>query len=452
VTKPARKRWQARGVTVYPRGGKWSFIVYLEPDILTGKRQRLYRGGFETADEAWAAALKARTEAEESRYVKPSRRTLSEFMTEWLASIEQSVKPTTYANYTDYLNAYILPVIGHRKLQDITVPTLNAFYRRLLASGRRKPDDNIRMYGYWNAHRDDRGGRGPTPTQISRACGTSIHAAKAATGRFRRGRIPAGQPAGLAPKTVKNIHRLLHRALGDAVAWQYLTTNPAAHASLPRERRAKRTRPQPWTIDELAAWLRVALTDRFAGMWMLAATTGMRRSELAGVRRDALDLERGLLTVEDTRVVVAGHAADAEGKTEASRRTISLDAFTVAALQQHLAMIDAEREAFGEDYPYHGRLMCFEDGRALHPDTITSRFNRLVDRAGVRRIRLHDVRHTYATLARDSGINSKIVTDRLGHANESVTQQIYTHRSTGQDREAAETIASLIAYALSPQP
>jgi len=314
-------------------------------------------------------------------------------MTEWIASIEQSVKPTTYANYNDYLNAYIRPVIGDRKLQDITVPTLNAFYRRLLMSGRRKPDDNIRMYDYWNAHRHDRGGRGPTPTQISKACSTSIHAAKAAAGRFRRGRIPDGQPAGLAPKTVKNIHRVLHRALGDAVAWQYLTTNPAAHASLPRERRAERTRPQPWTIDELAAWLRGALTDRFAGMWVLAATTGMRRSELAGVRRDLLDLERGLLTVEDTWVVVAGHAVDSEGKTKASRRTISLDAFTISALRQHLAMIDAEREAFGEDYPDHGRLMCFEDGRPLHPDTITSRFNRLVDHAGVRRIKLHDVRH-----------------------------------------------------------
>jgi hypothetical protein len=92
--------------------------------------------------------------------------------------------------------------------------------------------------------------------------------------------------------------------------------------------------------------------------------------------------------------------------------------------------------------------MCFEDGRRLHPDTVTSRFNRLVDQAGVRRIRLHDVRHTYATLARDLGVNSKIVTDRLGHANESVTQQIYTHKSTGQDRAAAEMIAERLTEAL----
>lgn len=452
MTKPTAKHPQARGVTVYPRGDRWAFIVYLEPDILSGKRQRMYRGGFETSDAAWEAALKTRSEAREGLCVKPSRRTVGEFMAEWLVSIEQSVKPTTFTNYTDYLNAYILPVVGQRKLQDITVPVLNTFYRHLLASGRRKPDDSIRMYEYWEARRGDRHGRGPTAREISKACGTSIHAARKAVTRSRRGRVPARQPAGLAPKTVKNVHRLLHRALGDAVAWQYLAMNPAAHARMPRERRADRARPKPWTIDELAAWLQVALTDRFAGMWVLAATTGMRRSELAGVRRDMLDLERRLLTVEDTRVVVAGRAEDSEGKTEASRRTISLDAFTIGMLRQYLDMLDREREAFGAAYPDHGYLMCFENGRRLHPDTITSRFNRLVDRADVRRVRLHDVRHTWATLARDSGINRKIVTDRLGHANETVTGQIYTHRSEGLDREAAELIARLITEALQRRP
>jgi integrase len=443
-----RKRRQSFGITVYRRGGKWAFIVYLEPDILSGKRDRLYRGGFDTEDAAWAAAIKARSEAEENRYIQPARRTVGQFLTEWLDSIEQAVKPTTYANYVDNVNAYIVPVIGHRRLQDITVPVLNAFYRRLLESGRRKPDNNTIMYEYWNARRHYRNGRGPTPTQISKACGTSIYAARDAASRFRRGRIPTERTRGLAPKSVKNVHRLLHRALGDAVAWQYLSMNPAEHASVPRDRGARRNRPQPWTLDELAAWLHVALTDRFAGMWILAATTGMRRSELAGLSRDMVDLEHGMLVVEDTRVVVDGRVHDSDGKTEDSRRTISLDQFTVAALRKHIAMLDRERLTFKPSYPDHGKLMVFEDGRRLHPDTITSRFNHLVDLAGVRRIRLHDVRHTYATLARDLGVNRKIVTDRLGHANETVTQQIYTHKSTGHDRPAAEMIAGLITEAL----
>jgi integrase len=223
---------------------------------------------------------------------------------------------------------------------------------------------------------------------------------------------------------------------------------PSRAREPPREARGGRNRPKPWTLGELAAWLRVALDDRFAGMWVLAATTGMRRSELAGVERDMLDLDQGTVTIENTRVVVKGHATDSDGQTEGSRRTISLDSFTVAALRRFVEMIEGERDAFGSSYPDHGMLMCFEDGRRLHPDTVTSRFNRLVDQAGVRRIRLHDVRHTYATLARDLGVSSKIVTDRLGHANETVTQQIYTHPSTGNDRPAAEMIARFIAEAL----
>jgi integrase len=443
-----RQHPKITGVTVYKRGSTWSYRLEVGADPVTGERQRDNKGGFDSEDAAWKAALDSRSRLEQGRHVKPSHRKVAEFLDEWLVVVKDAVKPSTYQYYVDYIEAYVKPTIGKRRLQEITVPVLNMLYRRLLASGRSKPDNNTKMYAYWTERRHMRNGSGPMPTDMAKACGTTIYAAEAAATRFRRGRIPQPKSAGLAPKTVKNIHRMLHRAFKDAVAWNYLVFNPAEHASLPRDARSGRNRPKPWTLDELAAWLRVALDDRFAGMWVLAATTGLRRSELAGVERDMLDLARGTLTVENTRVVVKGHATDSDGKTEGSRRTISLDPFTVAALRQHVEMIDREREAFGASYPDHGKLMCFADGRRPHPDTVTSRFNRLVDQAGVRRIRLHDVRHTYATLARDLGVNSKIVTDRLGHANESVTQQIYTHKSTGQDRAAAEMIAGLIAEAL----
>ena len=302
------------------------------------------------------------------------------------------------------------------------------------------------MYTYWRDHQDRRAGQGPTPTEIVAATGVTIHAARAAVLRFRRGRIPADVGTGLAPKTVKNVHRMLQRAFTDAVAWDYLVSNPAEHARLPREqRRMSRTRPQPWTVDELTAWLRIALTDRFAALWLLAATSGMRRSELAGVDRDLLDLDAATLRIEDTRVVVAGQTVDSDGKSNSGVRTISLDGFTVELLRRYLAMLDDERAAFGPDYDgVHGKLMRYPDGRRLHADTVTRRFNRLVDLAGVRRIRLHDVRHTYATLSLDSGVHAKIVSDRIGHAHEGITVQIYGHRSTGHDREAAELVAGLL--------
>jgi len=443
-----RQRPKITGITVYERGETCSYRLDLGADPVTGDRQRENKGGFDSEDAAWKAALESQARLEQGRNVKPSQRKVAEFLDEWLTVVKDSIKPSTYQNYVDYVEAYVKPTIGKRRLQDITVPVLNMLYRRLLASGRAKPDNNTKMYAYWSVRQHHRNGRGPSAADIAKACGTSIYAAKAAVTRFRRGRIPQPRSAGLAPKTVKNIHRMLHSAFKDAVAWNYLMFNPAEHASLPRDIRSGRNRPKPWTLGELAAWLHVALDDRFGGMWVLAATTGMRRSEPAGVERDMLDLDRGTLTVENTRVVVKGHATDSDGKTEDSRRTISLDPYTIAALRLYVEMIDSERDAFGASYPDHGKLMVFDDGRRLHPDTVTRRFNRLVDQAGVRRIRLHDVRHTYATLARDLGVNSKIVTDRLGHANESVTQQIYTHKSTGQDRAAAEMIAGLIAQTL----
>jgi hypothetical protein len=83
--------------------------------------------------------------------VKPSQRKVGEFLDEWLAVVKDSVKPSTYQNYVDYTEAYAKPAIGERRLQDITVPMLNMLYRRLLTSGRSKPDNNAKMYAYWIA-------------------------------------------------------------------------------------------------------------------------------------------------------------------------------------------------------------------------------------------------------------------------------------------------------------
>ena len=443
-----------KGITVSRRGTRWYYRLDLEPDPLTGKRQRENRGGFETDADAWTAAMTSKQRHDGGRHVRTNRRTVRAFLVEWQAAVGDSVKPSTRQNYADYIRAYVDPIIGDRRLQDVTVPVLNLLYRRLLTEGRVKTDRNSAMFAYWSTHQTERNGLGPTPADLVGACGVSIHAARAAVLRFRRGRIPVDAGAGLAPKTVKNIHRMLHRAFSDAVAWEYLVVNPAEHASLPREqRRTSRSRPKPWTVDELTAWLRVALSDRFAAMWLLSATTGMRRSELAGVDRELLDLDARTLAIEDTRVVVAGYTIESDGKSNAGVRVISLDAFTVDLLRTYLAVLDEERAAFGAGYDSdHCKLMRYPDGRALHADTITRRFNRLVDLAGVRRIRLHDVRHTYATLSLDSGVHAKIVSDRIGHAHEGITVAIYGHRSTGHDRAAAELVAGLIRRRLDAEP
>lgn len=441
------------GVTVYPRGRKWAYTIYGEKDLVTGKRDRVNESGHESEDAAWVAALRKHAEMKRGRTVKPSARTVEVFLMEWLGSIRHALKPTAYENYATNVRAYIVPKMGPRKLREVSVPMLNTFYVQLLESGRVKPDNNRRMYQYWAAHRDQRNGLGPTPIQLSSACGTTHQAAKAAVLRYRRGRVPEVPHGGLSAKSVRNIHRLLHRALKDAVAWDYLTFNPAEHASLPRERRRrKKTTPEPWTVEELSHWLTVAMADRFAALWVLDATTGMRRSELLGVRRNLLDLDRGLLAAGgETLVSVGGRAEESDGKSEAGDRIISLDVFTVAMLRTHLAMLDEERAAFGAAYRDDGWLFVWPDGNRPHPDSVTARFNRLVDRAGVRRIRLHDIRHTYATLTLNAGVAPKILSDRIGHSNPGITFQVYTHRSTGLDRPAADLIGTMVATAVQRQ-
>ena len=432
------------GITVYQRGRKWSYRLELDRNPLTAARQFEYQHGFPSDDEAWTAAVKAKAAHEAGNRVKPSKLTVGGFFDEWMTSIKDSVKPSTYANYADYQDAYVKPTIWNKPLQKVDVPTLNALYRHLLANGRCKPDNNSRMYEHWERQR--KAGRNLTPSELAAEFdGVTIHAARKAIPRYRAGRVAVAKTPGLAPKTVKNVHRMMHLALSSAVAWRYLEYNPAEHAALPREsRKGTRKRGTTWTPGELAAWLAVAVDDRDAGIWVLAATTGMRRSELAGAERGLLDLDKATLELGDTRVVVDGKAEESDGKTESGRRVISLDPLTVAYLRRHLAMLDTEREAFGDSYHDTGLLVCHPDGRPVHPDTITDRFNRLVDRAEVKRIRLHDVRHTYATMSLDSGIDPKIVADRIGHANMAYTLTIYTHRSTGKDRGAAETVAGVL--------
>jgi integrase len=434
-----RRRGGISGVAVYKRGGTWSYRIDLEPHALTGARQRENRGGFGSEDEAWAAAIRAKDAIDASRHVKPSQRRFGEYATEWLTSIEHSVKPSTLVNYKDYLDAYVLPVLGDRKLQAISVNTLNALYRHLLEGGRARPNLNAEMYRRWKAADD--AGRAIAPRDLAAATGATIHAARSAVQRYKAGRLPRELGAGLAPKTVRNIQNMVHKMLGTAVAWRYIEHNPAEHASRPRVRRV---RPMTWTAEQLGIFLTAANADRFRALWVLVATTGMRRSELAGAERRLLDLDAGTLTIEPTRVVVDGKAVDEDGKTRSARRTIALDPYTVSVLREHLDMLDAERHAWGSDYPDHDKLFCFEDGRLLHPDTITRRFNRLVDRSGLPRITLHGVRHSYATCAMDAGINPKILSERIGHSSMGFTLQTYVQRSEGRDRDAADSLARLI--------
>lgn len=425
---------------VYKRGKTWTYMFDAPPDPLTGNRRQVTKGDWTTRKIAWEECREAMKRAEEGRHVAPSRRTVKDFvLEEWLPIARRTTKPSTWANWHAYAVSYIVPVIGPMQLQKLTAPQLLAFYEHLLTAGRIKRDTDTVMYQYWRAK--TRRGETPKPRQIAEGCNVSIHAARAAVRRYRAGHTPKGLPPGLAPKTVRNIHVMLHRALTDAEAWHYVRENVAGKVTPPRVGRRRLT---VWTPEQLAIFLRHARHDRFYALYLLAATTGMRRAELCGLRWPALDLKARYLTIEDTRVVVDGYAEDGDGKTDNAARLLALDSSTVAALAEWRKTQDGERPFFLAPHKDSNVVFTWEDGRPIHPDVVRQRFERMAARYGLPRIRLHDIRHSYATAALRAGIHPKIVSQRLGHASAAFTLSVYTHAIPGMDRDAADTIANLV--------
>jgi integrase len=364
--------------------GHWTYRFDLPPDPLTGRRRFATKSGFATRREASRALREAITAAESGRRVTHAGRTVGEFLDEWHAAIRPAIRATTWVNYRDYLDAYVIPQIGDTKLRDLSPVRLNLLYGHLLRAGRVR-------------------GRG-----------------------------------GLAPKTVQNVHRMLRRAFRDAVRWDYLPRNPVEQAEPPRSRRPSRT---VWTPEELRAYLEYVRGDRFYALWLLVATTGLRRGEIAGLRRDDIDLPTGHVSPTKPRVVVDGHAQESEPKTDTGRRRLALDPVTRDALAEYCRHWAQERLLTG----HHSELLfIWPDGRPLHPDTITALFRRHVTEAGLPRIRLHDVRHSYATAALKAGVPAKIISERLGHASVAFTLQVYSHVIPGMDAQAADQIAALI--------
>ena len=246
---------------------------------------------------------------------------------------------------------------------------------------------------------------------------------------------------GLEPKTVVNTHRMLHRAWEDFTAWGWARRNVVRDAHPPYVPRKGR---KVWSVAQLRMFLERARQDRFFALWVLEATSGMRRSELAGARIDDLDFEAGTLTLERTRVVVDGHVVQSDGKTENAQRIVVLDPLTLTMLRSHVEMLSRERAEFGSGYAGSGLLFCWEDGRPVHPDTITSRFRKIVESAGLPKINLHDVRHSYASAGRDAKIDWKTLSERIGRSDVAFTMRQYVQTDLEVHRQVATALAELI--------
>lgn len=375
----------ARG-SIFKRSGAYGFRADLGPDPATGKRRQASKQGFRTRKEAEAALGEALSSARDGTAVTKSGLNVADYLDEWLVGQRQRLKETTWSSYQDAVRR-VSSRLGKTKLQALSPRDLERFYLGLAETG------------------SNRGGP-------------------------------------LTAKTVRNTHVVLRKALADAERLGLIQRNPAAIARPPvADRKEQRT----WSSDDVRAFFAAVAEDRLLSLYVLLATTGMRRGEALGLRWSDVDLDARELRVIQTLTTVNYEVIISTPKTKRSRRVVYLDAHTVESLRVHRRKQREERLAAGEAWDSSFDWVFTDElGSALHPDRFTREFRRQVLFHGLPEIRLHDLRHSYATLALKAGVHPKIVSERLGHATVGVTLDLYSHVTPALGREAADQVASQI--------
>jgi len=388
-----------RGSVRQAENGTWFFIV----DIGVGvDRRQTRRRGFATRKAAQAELTRILGSLEQRTYVPPKRQTLAEFLTDvWLPAIEHTIKPGTFESYRRNVRLHIAGrAIGRRPLQEVEPSELNALYSALMAGN--------------------------------------------------------GDHRALGARSVAYVATILHRAFRDAIRWQALIRNPAQAADPPRPSAHKEM--QTWNGAQLRTFLDSIDHDRLRGCWWLLANTGMRRGEALGLRWSDVDLEAGTLRITRTLITTDVQRKGSPGmawgtpKTAKGRRTVALDPATVTALRTHRTRQREERLAMGPGYEDQDLVVCQIDGTPIHPKSISYQFGKAIRAAKLPRIRLHDLRHTHATLALKAGVHPRIVQERLGHANVSITLDTYSHVDLDMQAAAARQVAALIIAPVYPAP
>lgn len=246
---------------------------------------------------------------------------------------------------------------------------------------------------------------------------------------------------GKAPRTVQLIHSILRKALGDALRMGRVTRNVAVAVKAPKPQRKP---VKTLTRDQVKSFLRVLEGHRLYALYVLDIHTGLRQSELLGLRWADVDLDNGVIHVQQTIQRVDRQVVVKATKNKSSRRSVALTEPIVALLRRHRAQQAQEKLLQGQAYQDHGLVFATIEGKPLNGSTVYHTLQKLLLKAGLERVRFHDLRHTMATLLMEQGVNPKIVSERLGHSSIQVTMDLYSHVTPHMQREAASKLDDML--------
>lgn len=452
-----------RRTNIRKRGSTYTYYVHV-PDGRGGYRQ-ISRGGFKTQREAEVARAEALHAISKGTYVKPERLTLGEFLVdEWLPSKAPPVlEESTFSSYRRKIDNHVIPRIGGIPLQQLSPVDLNRLYRELLEGGRcasyvparRYPDElydratELRFDGHTyeataEALRDEFPEHAGSITRhvVSSICRRAKE--RDAAGRAKPSRS-------LSPRSVRYVHSILHAALKDALRWNRIVRNPADAATPPPESSTKGGKKGTWTADQLRDFLDFMADSRYLPAWLFIATSGCRRGECLGLHWDGVDLDGATASLSRQVTLVDGQMRVKDLPKTKRGHMILLDPITVAVLRSWRATQNEERLLVGAGYQNDGFVFCKPDGTPYHPERFSREFDRKQEqfnraRVGepLPRLTLHGLRHTWATLALQAGIDIKIVSDRLNHSSTHITREIYTHVTPPMRSDAADRVANVI--------
>ena len=355
-----------RKVTKVVKGKEYTYYEarYTEGfDPGTGKQ--IQRSITDKSKKVVAQKLKAAVAAiDAGTYKAPCKMTVAQWLDIWVAEYLNSVKPLTKHNYNKQVQKHLKPALGAARLETLDTHTIQRFYNSLIASG-------------------------------------------------------------LSPKTVKNVHGILHCALQQAIACDYLSRNPADACKLP-----KVTKPEikPLEPGEIARLLKEAEQDDYCNLFIVAMFTGMRQGELLGLAWECVDFKSGIITVKQQLQCKDGNYF-LETPKSGKNRTILPAPIAMDALRNQLERQQKEQEQAGKMWDNQFNLV-FTDalGKYLVRRTVVKHFKKISQRAGISDdARFHDLRHSFAVSSLYAGDDIKTVQANLGHATAQFTLDVYGH-------------------------